>query len=643
MSMPSDNRPETDLAASPSRPAGLKRLLPPMNTPAYYVLLAVVAMFILGPLGGIAAAYMNFSLGFFVGGQVLAGILGSTVTLGYGPEGKHGANYMQTMAASVAGLSGMAVLIQAMVWLGLPEPPAWQMVLYFTCIGMFGVGVGMLYTPILVDRMQLTYPSGFAVANILRALTDKALLRRSVAKLGGGALGGYLGGLAGLHLDALVKAAQLHFTGYLGQKAIVHPLEKLVSWGGLSVSTIGAGMVVGARIAVPALLVGVLGYYLTPWLRSIGWLGAEDPFRKIGFILALGTILGAAIVDLTVIGFQAVERFRERAKAPPVEAPDWKRVNFLGLVIWVAAWGIALICVAHFVLGQPLLFVLIGVGLVFVFVLVNGISNGISDWNPISSAFVVTVFIMAFAGLTDPSVGLMCAAILLISCTSGVDMQQDRSTGWRLGTNRRNQFRYQVIGVLMGAILAVALARIFMNAYPVLRVDTFSHPNVAGAQQWQSAMTYKFVGALKGITNPDPHSPIMKALCIGLAIGFATEVLRKLIKRNVRYRRFVQRGRSGAVLDFTLDAIVLPSPYASSFGGFVNVLTVTWFAVGGIIGSLLDFLKQRRQARAATSAGGDVAADMSTPSLVGGGLIAGDSLAALTVGIAGLLRTMFHG
>ena len=46
------------------------------------------------------------------------------------------------------------------------------MVLYFLCIGMFGVGVGMLYTPILVDRMQLAFPSGFAVANILRALTD---------------------------------------------------------------------------------------------------------------------------------------------------------------------------------------------------------------------------------------------------------------------------------------------------------------------------------------------------------------------------------------------------------------------------------------------------------------------------------------
>src|SRR5512147_3352407 len=118
--------------------SGFRRFLPPLNSPAYYVLLGVVAVLILGPLGGITAAYMNFSLGFFVGGQVLAGILGSVVTYPYGAEGRHGANYMQTMAASVASLGANAVLIQAAVWLGMEMPPAWQLILFFTCVGMFG-------------------------------------------------------------------------------------------------------------------------------------------------------------------------------------------------------------------------------------------------------------------------------------------------------------------------------------------------------------------------------------------------------------------------------------------------------------------------------------------------------------------------
>ena len=45
-------------------------------------------------------------------------------------------------------------------------------------------------------------------------------------------------------------------------------------------------------------------------------------------------------------------------------------------------------------------------------------------------------------------------------------------------------------------------------------------------------------------------------------------------------------------------------------------------------------------AECATSAAEGLPSDMSTTSLVGGGLIAGDSLAALSVGIYGLLHTM---
>ena len=103
------------------------RWLPPIGSRSYYILLALLGSLVLGPLGGVTASYMNFSIGFFVGGQVLAGILGSVVTFGYGPEGKPVANCMQTAAASVAGMAGMRVLIQAMVWIGLPRPPVWQL------------------------------------------------------------------------------------------------------------------------------------------------------------------------------------------------------------------------------------------------------------------------------------------------------------------------------------------------------------------------------------------------------------------------------------------------------------------------------------------------------------------------------------
>jgi hypothetical protein len=608
---------------SPDRTIKGWSFLPRINSPKYHLLLGAVAIFILGPLGGISAAYMNFSLGFFVAGQVLAGILGSVVTFGYGSEGKHGANYLQTMAASVADMAGMGVLIQAMVWLGMTEPPAWQLVLYFTCIGMFGVGTGMLYTPILVDRMQLTYPSGYAVANILRALTDKTLLKRSIAKLGGGALVGVVGGFGSNILQAIgatKMAAGFDSSGYSG-------------------GTIGAGMVVGARIAIPSMVLAIIGKLLTPWLQGIGWLQPGDSYRHIGFVIALGTILGAAIVDLAVIGCSFTSQWK--AKQAPTQAPgeDWKKVSTSRLIIWEIVWGVIMAFVASNVLGQPLLYVVIAILLSLVFVLINGIAQGISDWNPISSAFVVSVVIMASFGLKEPTVGLMCASILLISCNSGVDMQQDRSTGWRLGTNRTNQFRYQVIGIVMGAILAVVLAHVFMDAYPVLKINTFDHKDVPGSEKWNSAMTFKFVGALRNLTHP--NKIFNEALYLGIGLGFVIELLRKLIKNNRAYKQFVQSGPNGKATDFVLDAFILSSPYASSFGGFVEIPSVAWFTMGGIAGSLLDRYKEvKRKREPQTAEDAAIPSDMNDSSLIGGGWIAGDSIAALGLGLYLLLNTV---
>jgi uncharacterized oligopeptide transporter (OPT) family protein len=578
------------------------RWLPPIDSRGYYLLLGAVAILILGPLGGITAAYMNFSLGFFVGGQVLAGILGSVVTFGYGADGKHGANYMQSMAASVAGMGAMGVLIQTMIWLGLAEPPTWQLIAYFLCVGMLGVGLGMLYTPLVVDRMQLKYPSGLAVANILRALTDPQLLRRSVAKLGTG-----MGLGAGLTL--------------LAEKVGV-PLLAAVHF---SASTFGAGIIVGARIGVPAIVVAAIGLALTPWLRAEGLLGPNDPWRKVGFLISLGTILGAAVVDITLIVREALARAGSVGERAPAGADEWKKIDTRKLAAWVALWSVAVVASAAGFFGVPVGYAVLGVALAFVFVLVNGISVGISDSNPISSAFVVGVTVMAAAGLTDPLVGLIAGSILLISTVVGGDMQQDRSTGWRLGTNRAIQFRYQVIGILMGAVFAVVITKLFLAAYPALKIDTFLHPELRTGN-WQSAMTYKFAGVLRGLTSAETTA--LKLMGLGLAIGLAVQILRELLKRSPSYQAWKERSAGTRTAEFIIDAIIIPSPYASSFGGFVDWFTSLWFGLGGIFSSLWNSTMKRKDA--------GTPADMDSMSLIGGGLIAGEALAFLSLGIIGL-------
>jgi len=583
------------------------RFLPRPGSPAYHLLLITVALLILGPLGGVAGAYMNFTLGFFVPGQLLAGILGSVVTYGYGAEGRHGANYMQTLAASVAALGAMAVLIQAGVWLGMEMPPAWQLVLFISCVGMFGVGLGMLYTPILVDRMQLEYPSGHAVANILRSLTDKLLLKRSIASLASGAGTGALGGWLIAHVP---------FVGATG----------------LSMSNVGGAMIVGSRITIPAFLAGAMGLGVTPWLRAHGWLGANEPFRRIGFLVGLASIMGAAAVDLTLIARQAIARAVERAGAAPAGSGTRRGLSIRTLIVWVVFWAAATLLVATRLIHQPPGYILFGLALSVLFVFVNGISQGVSDFNPISSAFVVSVLLMSALGLRNPVVAIMAATVLLISSSVGVDMQQDRSTGWRLGSDRRIQFWYQIFGIGMGAVLCVVLARVFMSAYPVLAINSFDHPE-AQVGQWQSAMTYKFVGAIRGLGSLRPQQ--LTALEIGFFLGLVIEVLRKLLRASKRYRAFVEASPAGQVVSWVADSVILPSPYAYSFGTFVEFPVVIWWGAGGILSSVWNALG-RRKGPAGRGVADELPADMTTTSLVGGGLIAGESLFYLATALLGL-------
>jgi uncharacterized oligopeptide transporter (OPT) family protein len=599
-------------AAIPTTSTQRWRWLPPIGSKRYYLMLALLGSFVLGPLGGVTASYMNFSIGFFVGGQVLAGILGSTVTLGYGPEGKHGANYMQTAAASVAGMGGMVVLIQAMVWMGLPQPPVWQLMLFMGAIGMFGAGVGMLYTPVLVDRLQLTFPSGLAVANILRALTDPVLLRQSIARLGSGMGLGILGGIG---------SAKLAWLGVIE----------------LSTSTLGAGMLVGARIGIASLVAGLTGTWLIPYFISIGWLNEGEPFRKITFLIGLGLIMGAAILDIGQILIEAWQRWRAPRPAAVAEEEAWKRTSTGRLIAWVVFWAVVLVWVGSGILHQPVFFMAVAVVLVFVFAMVNGISLGISDSNPISSAFVTAVVLMAALGLKDPIVGLMAGGILLVACSVAGDMQQDRSTGWRLGTPRTIQFRFQVLGLVVGAILTVGFAKLFMGAYPVLALDQTVQKAAEQSTQWQSTMTYKFVGVLRSLTDDKPYQ--RHAIVFGIALGLAVQIARKLLFASPAYQRFKHSGKAGGATDFVIDAVLLPSPYAYSFGTFLSIATSSWFAAGGVISSVANWLSAPRSPTNEIDQH-MINDDMSTTSLVGGGLIAGDALAALGLGVVGLLATV---
>ena len=137
-----------------------------------------------------------------------------------------------------------------------------------------------------------------------------------------------------------------------------------------------------AHIAVPASVFAIAGWLLTPWLRSHGWLGGNEPFRRLGFLVGLASILGAAVVDLALIARQALARVRAPEEIATEPRPDRGNFPTRMLVSWVLFWGTAVVLVATLLMHQPARYILFALGLSVVFVFVNGISTGVSDQNP---------------------------------------------------------------------------------------------------------------------------------------------------------------------------------------------------------------------------------------------------------------------
>ena len=152
------------------------------------------------------------------------------------------------------------------------------------------------------------------------------------------------------------------------------------------------------------------------------------------------------------------------------------------------------------------------------------------------------------------------------------------------------------------------------------------HPIAKPEIDWLMA---EFFGAVSFDEGQQPHYERLHHVFIESGL---------LIKNSAAYQRFVANRRSGFATDFVLDSIVLPSPYALSFGGFVSLHTSLWFGAGGIVSSALNSLP-----KAKTEDDIEVPEDMSASSLFGGGLIAGDALAALGLGLVGLAATLLTG
>ena len=135
-----------------------------------------------------------------------------------------------------------------------------------------------------------------------------------------------------------------------------------------------------------------------------------------------------------------------------------------------------------------------------------------------------------------------------------------------------------------------------MAAYPVLLLDQTAMSEGQQPAQWNAAMTFKFVGILKSLDRRQAvpaHGDLDRRRA-----GLADRARPQARFASERWQSY-KKTRAGGAVDFVLDSTVLSSPYAMSFGGFVNLATSLWLGAGGVVASLIDARGAREEARRA--------------------------------------------
>ena len=409
-------------------------------------------------------------------------------------------NCMQSTATS-AGVSTGGTMVSAIAaYLIISgEHIPWPVLTAWTiCLAVLGVAIAVPMKRQMINREQLTFPSGVAAAETLRSLYaggDAALLKaRSLfLALGlGTVVKWFVEGHAGL-MKRLGAPAWL-------QAGIPAHVPLPLTIGGLPAERFGlalpvdplmmaAGAIVGLRTAASmalgaVLLFGVLG----PWLEGQGVFaemtapdarsaiersgtcaGVNLPtvgvspatIRKWGLWAGSATMVAAGLTAFAfqwrsfvhaLAGLRTLFGRRSTAAHDPVahvEVP----------VSWFAAGalvsGAGCVAIMRLEWSVPVSLGILAVLLAFVLSLVACRATGETDITPIGAMGKVTQLFYGVALPQQMQANLMTAGVTAGAATAAADLLTDLKSGYLLGANARRQTLAQAAGILFGTVVVV--------------------------------------------------------------------------------------------------------------------------------------------------------------------------------------------
>lgn len=528
-----------------------------------------------------STAYLGLKMGQTISASIPAAVISMTVLRLFSKATILENNIVQTIAsAGYVVVSGIIFTIPALIVMGYwKDFGYWQITIIAAIGGTLGVLFSVPLRRALIIDEKLKFPEGVAAAEVLKA-GDKI---SSGEKTGAGILAG------GALCASLIKFCQtgLHVLGESLQGWVNVGGTVFGASSGFTLSMLGAGYIVGMKVAINLLvgaalawLVGVPlytyfgtpeGFGLTADASAFDWAMAvrTTKLRYIGVgtmifggLLAIFSLI-APIRSAVTSSFAAFQKSRmgETVHIPRTEYD----IPMTIVLVCVMAFAIPVFFIFHDVLGTADLpitsslywitvtfLTLFSLFIGFICASIGGYMAGIvgSSANPISGITIGAILAVSialllllggeisFGGETKESLSLAATVIMIggvvaTAAALSCDNLQDLKAGHILGATPWKQQLGLILGVFAGASVIAPILQLLYEAYGM--GGSFPRSGMDPAYALAAPQATLMASVAKGVFSQALDWPlVLIGMGIGLGIALLDWVLLKPLKSDYR-------------------------------------------------------------------------------------------------------------
>lgn len=457
--------------------------------------------------------YMGLKTGMTQGGSIIAAILAFALIKSFKKSFSVLENNLaQTMASAAASLGIMVSAIPALILLGFEFRPI-ELFIWVFLINILGVLFAIPLRMQFVVMENLTFPSGIACAETITSLhahSDIGVRKAKVLALCGG-----VSGIITWFRDG-VPAIIPYLTAFPGKIAgyATGQLTLGINW---SPMLLGVGFLVGPRIGISLLCGAIIGWgILAPFLANAGYIeGMGYPLVKNWTMWpAIALMLTSGIMALLIKGGTILRAFKNMGKAK-VESRKGIEITFRTWLWLVLVAAVLISVLMQLIFSIPIWMTLLAIVLSYLFATIAVRAYGETDINPVGAMGYATQIIFGGVAPGNMLTNVMTAGISASGANQAADMMQDFKTGYLLGATPKRQTWVQLIGVVIGSIVAVPVFFAISGAYG-LATEVLPAP---------SAVTWSGMAELlsKGFGALPAHADV--GILIGALLGLVFSII----------------------------------------------------------------------------------------------------------------------